>query len=393
MSVTPPIRKTTTSISHPRMKKLSVDVDQRPDRQETKPIVMVRDKQLSEGGDRKSSMTDFEQSDWLCRTFNYQKTIRLLDVYYGQVKRKILRYQSPTTGLFPGESDNEGEAHVRDSIYCAVAIWSLYQSYRRIDNDRGKSYELGQSAVKCMPHNIEGFKKNQVPDLALHSKFNLVTGEPILSCVDYGHLQIDIPSLYLIYLVQMISSGLQIIYSMDEVSFIQNIVYYIERAYRTPDFGMWERGTKYNNGTPEIHASSIGMVKAALETINGCNLFGEKGTAWSVVYVDIDAHNRNRSIFETILPRESSSKNTDSALLTVISFPAFATHDEELYSDTKEKIIRKLKGDYGFKRFLRDGYGTVKEDINTRFYKMDEVKNFGGIESEWPLFLIFMIID
>lgn len=44
----------------------------------------------------------------------------------------------------------------------------------------------------------------------------------------------------------------------DEVAFIQNLVYYVERAYRTPDYGMWERGSKYNDGTPEIHASSIG---------------------------------------------------------------------------------------------------------------------------------------
>lgn len=71
---------------------------------------------------------------------------------------------------------------------------------------------------------------------------------------------------------------------------------------------MWERGSKYNDGTPEIHASSIGMAKSALEAINGCNLFGDMGASWSVIYVDIDAHNRNRSIFETLLPRESSSK-------------------------------------------------------------------------------------
>ena len=66
--------------------------------------------------------------------------------------------------------------------------------------------------------------------------------------------QIDIVSLYLLFLVQMITSGLQIIYTMDEVTFVQNLVYYVERAYRTPDFGMWERGSKYNNGTPELHA-------------------------------------------------------------------------------------------------------------------------------------------
>ena len=34
-----------------------------------------------------------------------------------------------------------------------------------------------------------------------------------------------------------------------------------------------------------------------------------------MVYVDIDAHNRNRSIFETLLPRASTSKEFDAALL------------------------------------------------------------------------------
>jgi len=52
----------------------------------------------------------------------------------------------------------------------------------------------------------------------------------------------------------MITSGLQIIYTQDEVAFVQNLVYYVERAYRTPDYGMWERGSKYNDGSPEIHA-------------------------------------------------------------------------------------------------------------------------------------------
>ena len=57
------------------------------------------------------------------------------------------------------------------------------------------------------------------------------------------------------------------------------------------------------------------MAKAALESINGCNLFGENGASWSVIYVDIDAHNRNRSIFETLLPRESSTKDSDVSLM------------------------------------------------------------------------------
>ena len=81
--------------------------------------------------------------------------------------------------------------------------------------------------------------------------------------------------------------------------------------FRVPDYGMWERGSKYNNGSSELHASSIGAVKAALESANGFNLFGtKKGAPWSVLWVDIDAHNRNRTVMDSLLPRESNSKST-----------------------------------------------------------------------------------
>ena len=73
--------------------------------------------------------------------------------------------------------------------------------------------------------------------------------------------------------------------------------------------------TKLQNAGPNhFHSfstllnSSIGMAKAALEASNGFNLFGREGTSWSVLYVDPDAHGRNRTILESLLPRESSSK-------------------------------------------------------------------------------------
>ncbi|XP_033229285.1 probable phosphorylase b kinase regulatory subunit beta isoform X1 [Belonocnema kinseyi] len=351
---------------------------------------------------RQGSLIDLD-IDVFLKISNYEDTVRQLDIYYGIVKRQILQYQSCITGLFPQVSNDKLVGSVRESIYCAASIWSLYQAYRRIDDDRGKSYELGQSAIKCMrgilecwmkqASRIELFKRNQCDRFALHCKFHLDTGSEILKDETYNHLQIDVVSLYLIFLVQMITSGLQIIYTQDEVAFIQNLVYYVERAYRTPDYGMWERGSRYNDGTPEIHASSIGMAKSALEAINGCNLFGEKGASWSVIYVDIDAHNRNRSIFETMLPRESSSKSVDAALLPTISFPAFATHDDLLYTETKANIVRRLRGNYGFKRFGRDGFKTVLENPERRYYRPGEIKEFDNIESEWPLFYILMIID
>ncbi|XP_072936893.1 probable phosphorylase b kinase regulatory subunit beta isoform X2 [Epargyreus clarus] len=351
---------------------------------------------------RQGSIDDINAQQFL-KISNYEDTVRQLDTYYAIVKRQLLRFQSPITGLFPVLSSDLHIGSVRDSVYCAAAVWGLYQAYRRIDDDRGKSHELGQSTVKCMrgilecwvkqSARVEAFKTRQSAAHALHVKFHLTTGEPVLTDDQYHHLQIDAVSLYLLFLVQMITSGLQIIYTQDEVAFVQNLVYYVERAYRTPDYGMWERGTKYNDGKPEIHASSIGMAKAALEAINGCNLFGEKGASWSVIYVDIDAHNRNRSIFETMLPRESSSKGVDAALLPTISFPAFATHEELLVQLTKTNILTRLQGRYGFKRFSRDGFKCVLEDPNRRYYNEGELKEFEGIESEWPLFYVMMIID
>lgn len=50
------------------------------------------------------------------------------------------------------------------------------------------------------------------------------------------------------------------------------------------------------------------MAKAAMEAVNGFNLFGEHGASYTVIYVDIDAHMRNRVVFENMIPRESSSK-------------------------------------------------------------------------------------
>lgn len=85
----------------------------------------------------------------------------------------------------------------------------------------------------------------------------------------------------------MTASGLQIIYTLDEVNFIQNLAFYIERAYRTPDYGIWERGNKINHGTPELNSSSIGMAVAALQAINGINLFGARGGPSSVSVNDV----------------------------------------------------------------------------------------------------------
>ena len=56
-----------------------------------------------------------------------EDTVAQLDQYYGLVKRQLLRYQSPTSHLYPDRSTNTSQGHLRDSIYCSAAVWTLYQ--------------------------------------------------------------------------------------------------------------------------------------------------------------------------------------------------------------------------------------------------------------------------
>ena len=81
------------------------------------------------------------------------------------------------------------------------------------------------------------------------------TCAPVVGDFDWGHLQVDATALYLLMLALMTASGegrggsgwgrwvevmfplpnpgLQIIYTLDEVAFVQNLVFYVEEAFKT----------------------------------------------------------------------------------------------------------------------------------------------------------------
>ncbi|KMZ08891.1 probable phosphorylase b kinase regulatory subunit alpha isoform X2 [Drosophila simulans] len=327
-----------------------------------------------------------------------------LDYYQRIVHRLILAHQEPVTGLFPASNVNS-HAWIRDNVYCILAVWGLSMAYKKIadqDEDRAKCYELEQSCVKLMrgllmammnqKDKVEKFKMTQSPYDSLHAKYSSKNGLPVVADNEWGHLQIDAVSLYLLILAQMTASGLQIVFSLDEVSFIQNLVFYIESAYSIPDYGIWERGDKTNHGEPELNASSIGMAKAALEAMNELDLFGARGGPASVIHVLADEAHKCQAVLQSMLPRESNSKELDSGLLCVIGFPAFAVDDAQLIHNTKDAILSRLQGKYGCKRFLRDGYRTPKEDPSRLYYERWELRMFENIECEWPLFYCYLIL-
>ncbi|XP_036968388.1 phosphorylase b kinase regulatory subunit alpha, skeletal muscle isoform isoform X3 [Acanthopagrus latus] len=328
-----------------------------------------------------------------------------LDNYARIVQQTILRHQDPVTGLLPGTPD-QPHSWVRDNVYSVVSVWALSLAYRKNadrDEDKAKAYELEQSVVKLMRGILQGilrqldkvekFKYSRSTSDSLHAKYNTRTCAPVVGDDQWGHLQVDATSLFLLFLAQMTASGLHIVYTQDEVDVVQNLMFYIEAAYKVADYGMWERGDKTNQGITEINASSIGMAKAALEALDELNLFGAKGGPGSVVHALADDIQHCQSILTSMLPRASMSKEVDAGVLAIISYPAFAVEDMSIVNMTKEEIISKLQGRYGCCRFLRDGHKTPKEDPNRLYYESAELKLFENIECEWPLFWTYLILD
>jgi len=330
-----------------------------------------------------------------------------LDSFYEQVSSIMLSRQHPITGLLPASTavtahGDYTDAWVRDNVYSILAAWGLSLAYKRLDESAGRTILLEQSVVKLMrgllmammrqSDKVEKFKQTQDPLDALHAKYDTKTGNPVVGDDEWGHLQIDATSLFLLMLAQMIASGLRIIFTLDEVNFIQNLVHYIGRAYRTADFGIWERGNKFNHGVTEINSSSVGMAKAALEAMNGFNLFGPGGGQASVVHTVPDEIARARITLESSLPAESLSKEIDAATLSIVGYPAFAVESEEIVERTINDVVNKLEGNYGCKRFLRDGHQTFIEDSHRLYYEPEELLQFENIECEWPLFYTYLLL-
>ena len=165
---------------------------------------------------------------------NDSKDIRQrLDSYYQPIKTVILSRQNPISGLLPASTavtthGDYTDAWVRDNVYSILAVWGLAIAYRKSDLNPGRTFELEHSVIKLMrgllfammkqAPKVEKFKETQDPLDALHAKYKTPTGDPVVGDDEWGHLQLDATSLFLLMLAEMTASGLSIVYTLDEVN-------------------------------------------------------------------------------------------------------------------------------------------------------------------------------
>ena len=163
-----------------------------------------------------------------------------LDRHFDAIQAIILARQHPVTGLLPASTavtvhGDYTDAWVRDNVYSIYAVWGLALAYQRHAPDHRRTRELEHAVVRLMrglltsmmsqAGKVERFKHTQDPLDALHAKYETTTGRPIVADDQWGHLQLDATSLYLLTMAQMIAGGIDLIWSPVEVAFIQNLIY------------------------------------------------------------------------------------------------------------------------------------------------------------------------
>ncbi len=184
----------------------------------------------------------------------------------------------------------------------------------------------------------------------IHARFHPETFEEYWE--EWGNSQNDAVGEVLNLLVTLEEIGVGVIETDDEREMVQKIIDYLVSLeyWKDDDNGIWEENM-------ELHASSIGSCVAALKKA--------KNMPW--LSVPDSAIEKGEAALRLLLPRESTTKFSDLALLTLI-YPFSVTTEEETteilrnveYHLTRDKGVIRYKGDRYYNKNV-DGHSEEAE--------------------------------
>ncbi|HKU18613.1 MAG TPA: glycoside hydrolase family 15 protein [Candidatus Saccharimonadales bacterium] len=255
------------------------------------------------------------------------------------------------SGLFLASSHSVStgydKAWLRDNAYEALAFeyagdWAVVEkTYHTLLDIFDKHIDKINWATTNKPFESWQF---------IHARYNPKTLEEFWE--SWGNKQHDAVGIILFKLAEFELRGHSMLRNEKDKKTVQTLIYYICNVeyWHDADSGMWEEAE-------EIHASSIGAVLAALKK------WQEVGT----MDVDQDAIDRGQNALDVLLPRESETKFTDLALLSLIYpynivTPAMAHNivDNLEYHLAKEKGVLRYKFDRYYNK-NDDGYSEEAE--------------------------------
>ncbi|MBT3464318.1 glycoside hydrolase family 15 [archaeon] len=246
---------------------------------------------------------------------------------------RSLRYES---GLFAASKKNVetgyNKAWIRDNIYEALG----FEAIKDINSIR-KTYAALFDILLKHEDKINWAIKEK-PDAAykyIHARFCPITFDEFHE--NWGNKQNDAIGAFLFKVGDMYEKKVHLFRDNNDINILQKLVKYLESIeyWHDSDHGVWEN-------EEEIHASSVGACLAGLKKIK------------QLVHVPDYLIENGENALNELLPRESVSKETDLALLTLI-YPYKVVSDEmtkKILFDVETKLVR----DKGVVRYFGDWY-------------------------------------
>lgn len=266
------------------------------------------------------------------------------DIASAQRHLDTLRKLLAPSGLFLASSHHVetgyDKAWLRDNVYEALAFeyageWSVVaKTYHALLDIFDKHIDKINWAITNKPFETWQF---------IHARYNPETLEEFWE--SWGNKQHDAVGAVLFKLADFEAKGHSVLRNDKDRKTVQTLIYYICNVeyWHDADSGMWEENE-------EVHASSIGAVVAALK----------KWQAVGGMDVDPDAIARGEAALRALLPRESESKFTDLALLSLI-YP-YNVVDQSMARQILENLEYHLIKDRGVLRYKFDAYYNKNAD-------------------------------
>lgn len=255
----------------------------------------------------------------------------------------LLKLRTPS-GLFLASSlsvqTGYDKAWLRDNVYEALAFeyaeeWDVVaKTYHTLLDIFDKHVDKINWAVTNKPFESWQF---------IHARYNPETLEEFWE--SWGNKQHDAVGAILFKLADFEAKGHSMLRNDKDRKTVQTLIYYICNVeyWHDTDSGMWEENE-------EVHASSIGAVLAGLK----------KWQEVGGMDVDQDAIDRGQAALDALLPRESESKFTDLALISLI-YP-YNVVSPEMARQIVENLEYHLTKDRGVIRYKFDRYYNANED-------------------------------
>jgi len=260
-----------------------------------------------------------------------------------QISYEILKNLRLKNGLFiAAPSSIYNKAWLRDNIYSAIGleivnVKEAIQTYHALlDILKKHEYKIN-FAIKEKPKHAYQY---------IHARYNPETLEEYHE--EWGNKQNDAIGALLFKIAELLDKKLPVLRNLDDYRIIQKLVFYLESIeyWHDKDNGMWE---EYE----EIHASSVGACLAGLKAIA------------NQVYVPSHLIEKGQETLNLLLPRESETKETDLALLSLI-YPYNIVNDKQkslILKNVEEKLLREK----GVIRYINDQYFNKGKDASWTF--------------------------